>query len=47
MTNGLEAEPLIAIAREEVVGLPPAASDSVIVATGPLTSPALARAIPA
>ena len=33
--------------REEIAGLPPAAWDSVIVATGPLTSPALARAIQA
>ena len=33
------------IEREEVAGLPPADWDSVIVATGPLTSPALAEAI--
>src|SRR5262249_8685766 len=33
--------------REEIAGLPPAAWDSVIVATGPLTSPALACAIQA
>ena len=33
------------IAREEIAGLPPADWDSVIVATGPLTSPALAEAI--
>ena len=33
------------IAREEIAGLPPDAWDSVIVATGPLTSPALAEAI--
>ncbi len=42
---GLEAEPLVTIAREEVAGLPPADWDSVIVATGPLTSPALSAAI--
>ena len=33
------------IAREEIAGLPPPDWDSVIVATGPLTSPALADAI--
>ena len=38
----LEAEPLITIAREEIAGLPPAEWDSVIIATGPLTSPPLA-----
>ncbi len=42
---GLEAEPLVTIAREEVAGLPPADWDSVIVATGPLTSPAMSAAI--
>ncbi|HEX9702563.1 MAG TPA: methylenetetrahydrofolate--tRNA-(uracil(54)-C(5))-methyltransferase (FADH(2)-oxidizing) TrmFO, partial [Rhodospirillales bacterium] len=41
----LEAEPLVAVRREEVTGLPPADWDSVIVATGPLTSPDLARAV--
>jgi methylenetetrahydrofolate--tRNA-(uracil-5-)-methyltransferase len=41
----IAAEPLIRIAREEVAGLPPADWDSVIVATGPLTSPALAEAV--
>src|SRR5919199_3806839 len=43
--TALEAEPLVEIRREEVAGLPPDAWDSVIVATGPLTSPALAAAI--
>src|SRR5690606_20985569 len=33
------------IEREEIAGLPPEAWDSVIVATGPLTSPALADAV--
>ena len=33
------------LAREEIAGLPPDDWDSVIVATGPLTSPALAEAI--
>ena len=41
----LEAEPLVELARGEVAGLPAADWDSVIVATGPLTSPALATAI--
>jgi len=41
----LAAEPLIAIERDEVAGLPPSDWDSVVVATGPLTSPALADAI--
>ena len=41
----LTALPNVAVAREEIADLPPPAWDSVIVATGPLTSPALARAI--
>src|SRR5947208_15854256 len=41
----LAAEPLVEIRREEVAGLPPAQWDEVIIATGPLTSPALAEAI--
>ncbi|MEQ8586073.1 MAG: methylenetetrahydrofolate--tRNA-(uracil(54)-C(5))-methyltransferase (FADH(2)-oxidizing) TrmFO [Thalassobaculaceae bacterium] len=41
----LEAEPLITIERGEVAGLPPADWDSVIVATGPLTSDLLAEGI--
>jgi methylenetetrahydrofolate--tRNA-(uracil-5-)-methyltransferase len=45
VTRALEAEPLVSIAREEVAGLPPANWDQVIVATGPLTSPALADAL--
>jgi methylenetetrahydrofolate--tRNA-(uracil-5-)-methyltransferase len=45
VTAALEAHPLIAIRRDEIAGLPPADWDSVIVATGPLTSPALAEAI--
>ncbi len=40
----MQAEPLIDIRREEVSGLPPD-WDSVIIATGPLTSPALAETI--
>src|SRR3989344_3433807 len=45
VTARLEAHPLVTIAREEVAGLPPAEWDSVILATGPLTSPALSQAI--
>jgi methylenetetrahydrofolate--tRNA-(uracil-5-)-methyltransferase len=45
VTASLEAEPLVTIQRGEVDGLPPADWDSVIVATGPLTSPALGEAI--
>ena len=45
VTAALEAHPLVAIERAEVAGLPPEEWDSVIVATGPLTSPALAEAV--
>jgi methylenetetrahydrofolate--tRNA-(uracil-5-)-methyltransferase len=45
VTRRLEDQPLVGIAREEIGALPPADWDSVIVATGPLTSPALARAV--
>ncbi len=45
VTARLEAHPLVTIAREEIAGLPPAEWDNVIVATGPLTSPALSDAI--
>jgi methylenetetrahydrofolate--tRNA-(uracil-5-)-methyltransferase len=45
VTARLAAHPLVSILREEVAGLPPAEWDQVIVATGPLTSPALAAAI--
>ena len=41
----LLAHPLVELRREEVAGLPPDDWQSVIVATGPLTSPALAEAI--
>ena len=47
VTQTLEAHPLIEVVRGEIAGLPPTDWDSVIVATGPLTSPALARAIQA
>ena len=45
ITAALSSEPLVTIARGEIAGLPPADWDNVIVATGPLTSPALAEAI--
>jgi methylenetetrahydrofolate--tRNA-(uracil-5-)-methyltransferase len=45
VTALLEAEPLIDIRRAEVAGPPPADWDKVIIASGPLTSPALAEAI--
>ena len=45
VTARLEAHPLISIERGEVAGAPPADWSSVIVATGPLTSPALAEEI--
>jgi methylenetetrahydrofolate--tRNA-(uracil-5-)-methyltransferase len=45
VTAALEAHPLVTIDRAEVAGLPPDTWDSVVVATGPLTSPALAEAI--
>jgi len=45
VTARLKAHPLIEIRRGEIEGLPPAEWDSVIVATGPLTSPALAAAL--
>ncbi len=47
VTRALEAHPLIEISREEVGGLPPPDWESVIVATGPLTSQALANAVQA
>ena len=43
--KALELHPLVTIERAEVAGLPPSEWDSVIVATGPLTSPALSEAI--
>jgi methylenetetrahydrofolate--tRNA-(uracil-5-)-methyltransferase len=45
VTAALAGHPQIEIVREEIAGLPPSEWDSVIVATGPLTSPALAAAI--
>jgi methylenetetrahydrofolate--tRNA-(uracil-5-)-methyltransferase len=45
VTQQLQAHPLVSIERAEVAGLPPPEWDSVIIATGPLTSPALSEAI--
>jgi methylenetetrahydrofolate--tRNA-(uracil-5-)-methyltransferase len=48
-SQGVEAailsHPLITIERGEIAGLPPKDWDNVVVATGPLTSPALAEAL--
>ncbi len=45
VTQALATHPLVELRREEVVGLPPDEWDSVVVATGPLTAPALAEAV--
>ncbi len=45
VTARIQAHPLISVVREELIGLPPSDWDSVILATGPLTSPALAQAV--
>ncbi len=45
VSAALENHPLVEVRREEIAGLPPGDWDSVIVATGPLTSPALADAV--
>jgi len=45
VTEAISSNSLIEVRRQEVGGLPPDDWDSVIVATGPLTSPALAQAI--
>lgn len=45
ITRMLSSHPNIEIRREEIAGLPPEDWHSVIVATGPLTSPALAESI--
>ena len=45
VTDALARQPLVTLVRGEVAGLPPADWDRVIVATGPLTSPALAEAV--
>ncbi len=45
VTETLRRHPLVSVAEGEVGGLPPADWDNVIIATGPLTSPAFAQAI--
>lgn len=45
VTAALEADPLVTIERGEVTGLPPEDWGLTIIATGPLTSPALAASI--
>jgi methylenetetrahydrofolate--tRNA-(uracil-5-)-methyltransferase len=45
VTEKLSAHPLVTIAREEIAELPPEDWDQAIIATGPLTAPALAEAI--
>ena len=45
VTHALATHPLVDLRREEVVGLPPEEWDSVVIATGPLTAPALADAV--
>ncbi|TNB46741.1 methylenetetrahydrofolate--tRNA-(uracil(54)-C(5))-methyltransferase (FADH(2)-oxidizing) TrmFO [Martelella lutilitoris] len=47
VTEKLAAHPLITIVREEITALPPEDWDQAIIATGPLTAPALADAISA
>lgn len=47
VTEAIEKHPLITVVREEIQGLPPKEWDLAIIATGPLTSPALATAIQA
>lgn len=47
VTEAIEKHPLITVVREEIQGLPPKEWDLAIIATGPLTSPALAAAIQA
>ncbi|MBN8181164.1 methylenetetrahydrofolate--tRNA-(uracil(54)-C(5))-methyltransferase (FADH(2)-oxidizing) TrmFO [Roseibium aggregatum] len=45
VTTALQNHPNVTISREEVAGLPPSEWEKVIIATGPLTSPALSAAI--
>ena len=45
ITRRLEEHPLVSVERGEIAGLPPPDWTNVIIATGPLTSPALATAI--
>jgi methylenetetrahydrofolate--tRNA-(uracil-5-)-methyltransferase len=45
VSERIRTHPLVTCERKEIAGLPPEDWDSVIVATGPLTSPALGKAI--
>ena len=45
VTRTLSEHPLVTIERGEIEGLPPEGWNSVVIATGPLTSPALAKAV--
>ncbi|MFO1130799.1 MAG: methylenetetrahydrofolate--tRNA-(uracil(54)-C(5))-methyltransferase (FADH(2)-oxidizing) TrmFO [Hyphomicrobiales bacterium] len=45
VTETLKRHPLVTVAEGEIAGLPPEDWERVIIATGPLTSPALAQAI--
>ena len=45
VTARLTQHPLVTVDRSEVAGLPPSDWDNVVVATGPLTSPALSEAV--
>jgi methylenetetrahydrofolate--tRNA-(uracil-5-)-methyltransferase len=45
VTGMVCGHPLITVVRQEIDGLPPRAWDNVIIASGPLTSPSLAKAI--
>src|SRR6058998_3478189 len=45
VSDAITTHPLIEVRREEIADVPPDDWDNVIVATGPLTSPALADAI--
>jgi methylenetetrahydrofolate--tRNA-(uracil-5-)-methyltransferase len=47
VSERIRTHPLIVCERKEIAGLPPEDWNSVIVATGPLTSPALSKAIQA
>jgi methylenetetrahydrofolate--tRNA-(uracil-5-)-methyltransferase len=47
VSTALAVHELVAIERQEIAALPPLEWDNVIIATGPLTSPALAQAIAA
>jgi methylenetetrahydrofolate--tRNA-(uracil-5-)-methyltransferase len=47
VTEMLHSHPLVEIERGEIAGKPPQDWDSVIIATGPLTSPALGEAVQA